>query len=61
LAIGAFKGDALADKLVEVGRGQVGISQRGDGVIALLVGAYPENIGTSFALIHAASLWLAAG
>jgi len=51
LAEGAFEGDAIVDQLVEVGRGQMGKSQRGYGVVALLVGANPENVW--FAIIKA--------
>ena len=44
LAIGASEGRARFHQAVYMGRRYMIIAQRADGIVALLVGAYPEYI-----------------
>ena len=45
LAIGVGKRDTTLDHFVYIGREHMGISQRGNGVKTLLIGAVPEDVG----------------
>ena len=45
LAVGVAEGHALSHQAVNVWRGNVPVAQGGDGVIALLIGANPEDVG----------------